>query len=70
MFHRQTQPWQEQRPTNVRSYPFTLRLEPGLGRGLLREKSMDSPRIRATSCGAWNPVEFSASTKPDSRALR
>ena len=29
----------------------------------LREKSMDSPRIRAASCGAWKPVEFSASTK-------
>jgi hypothetical protein len=27
------------------------------------EKSTDSPRIRAASCGAWNPVEFSASTK-------
>jgi hypothetical protein len=28
-----------------------------------REKLIDSPRIRAASCGAWNPVEFSASTK-------
>ena len=28
-----------------------------------REKSIDSPRIRAASCGAWKPVEFSASTK-------
>ena len=27
------------------------------------EKSIDSPRIRAASCGAWKPVEFSASTK-------
>jgi len=23
----------------------------------------DSPRMRADSCGAWNPVEFSASAK-------
>ena len=29
----------------------------------LREKSMDSPRIRTASWGAWKPVEFSASTK-------
>ena len=28
-----------------------------------REKLIDSPRIRAAPCGAWNPVEFSASTK-------
>ena len=28
-----------------------------------REKSIDSPRMRAPSCGAWKPVEFSASTK-------
>ena len=28
-----------------------------------RAKSIDSPRMRAASCGAWNPVEFSASTK-------
>src|ERR1041384_7010177 len=28
-----------------------------------REKSTDSPRMRAASCGAWKPVEFSASTK-------
>lgn len=27
------------------------------------EKSTDSPRMRAASCGAWKPVEFSASTK-------
>jgi len=28
-----------------------------------RAKSIDSPRMRAASCGAWKPVEFSASTK-------
>jgi hypothetical protein len=28
-----------------------------------REKSIDSPRMRAASWGAWKPVEFSASTK-------
>ena len=28
-----------------------------------REKLIDSPRMRAASCGAWKPVEFSASTK-------
>ena len=27
-----------------------------------RAKSIDSPRMRAASCGAWKPVEFSAST--------
>ncbi len=28
-----------------------------------RERLIDSPRMRAASAGAWNPVEFSASTK-------
>ena len=28
-----------------------------------RARSIDSPRMRAASCGAWKPVEFSASTK-------
>jgi hypothetical protein len=27
-----------------------------------RKKLIDSPKIRAASCGAWNPVEFSASS--------
>jgi hypothetical protein len=29
----------------------------------LREKLIDSPRMRAASCGAWKPVEFSDSMK-------
>ena len=28
-----------------------------------RARFIDSPRIRAASCGAWNPIEFSAATK-------
>ena len=27
-----------------------------------RDMSMDSPRMRASSCGAWKPMEFSASS--------
>jgi hypothetical protein len=28
-----------------------------------REKLIDSPRMRTASCGAWKPIEFSASMK-------
>ena len=27
-----------------------------------RDRSIDSPRMRAISCGAWKPMEFSAAT--------
>src|SRR6266536_5317388 len=27
-----------------------------------RDRSIDSPRMRAISCGAWKPIEFSAAT--------
>lgn len=27
-----------------------------------RDRSIDCPRMRVASCGAWKPVEFSAST--------
>jgi hypothetical protein len=39
---------------------------PGAGRSASwpwRDMSMLSPRMRSASCGAWKPVEFSASTK-------
>src|ERR1039458_6618059 len=28
-----------------------------------RDMSIDSPRMRAISCGAWKPMEFSAATQ-------
>jgi len=37
----------------------------GRGQLGLRDMSMDSPKIRASSCGAWKPLEFS---RPRSRA--
>jgi hypothetical protein len=47
-------------------YPLSAVLLQGFARKAacpFLEKSIDSARMRAASCGAWNPIEFSASMK-------